>query len=478
MGRQKKKFERFILEDLSIVDAGAEGKAVGRSGELVIFVPYAVPGDVVDVEVLRKKRSFAEARVIRLKKASEHRTSPRCVHFGLCGGCKWQSMEYGRQLFYKEKQVRDNFERIGKFDFPEIRPIIPSDAIYHYRNKLEFTFSNRKWLTGPYTPGEQAENTNGLGFHLPGMFDRILDLSECHLQPSPSDELRMAVRKYALDKELSFYDVKRWEGLLRNLVVRTASTGEIMAIMVFSSEDMDAILPLLSYMRDSFPLVTSIMYVINPKKNDDISDLEVRHFHGLDHIIEEMPAYRSGDRPLRFKIGPVSFFQTNTSQAEKLYRTAADFARFQGGETVYDLYTGTGTIANYVAPLVRKVVGMEYVPSAVEDARENALFNGFDNLVFYAGDIARTLDSGFVEANGRPDVIITDPPRAGMHEKVVRQILEIAPKKVIYVSCNPATQARDITLMSEQYKVTAVQPVDMFPHTQHVENVVRLERRA
>jgi 23S rRNA (uracil1939-C5)-methyltransferase len=309
------------------------------------------------------------------------------------------------------------------------------------------------------------------------MFDRILDLRECHLQPEPSDTIRMAVREYALQQGLSFYDVRNWEGLLRNLIVRTASTGEVMVIMVFSKED-DAIEPMLGFIRDRFPLVSSILYVINPKKNDDISDLEVRHFHGVDHIVEEMPSYQAGGGPLRFKIGPVSFFQTNTAQAERLYRIAADLAAFQGHETVYDLYTGTGTIANYIAPMVRKVVGIEYVPSAIEDAKENALFNGFDNLVFHAGDIARILDEEFVRENGRPDIIITDPPRAGMHEKVVRQILEIAPEKVVYVSCNPATQARDIALLSEKYEVTAVQPVDMFPHTQHVENVVGLELRA
>jgi 23S rRNA (uracil1939-C5)-methyltransferase len=478
MVRKKKKFERYILEDVPILDAGSEGKAIAKHGELVIFVPYAVPGDVLDLEIIGKKKSFAEGRISRVKEKSGKRADARCIHFGLCGGCKWQNMMYEEQLFYKQKQVQDNFERIGKFDFPQLSPILPSENIFHYRNKLEFTFSNRKWLTGPFTPGMQEENMDGLGFHLPGMFDRILDIQECHLQAEPSNEIRMAVREYALKNELSFYDVKRWEGLLRNLIIRTTRSGEVMVIMVFSREEEDAIYPMLDHLKARFPSVSSIMYVINPKKNDDISDLEIRHFHGADHIIEEMPAYKFPGKPLRFKIGPVSFFQTNSMQAERLYRIAADFADFKGHETVYDLYTGTGTISNYIAPYIKKAVGIEYVPAAVEDARENARFNGFDNLVFHPGDIARTLNSDFVQENGRPDIIITDPPRAGMHEKVVKQILEIAPEKIIYISCNPATQARDIALMSEKYAVTAIQPVDMFPHTQHVENVVRLELRA
>jgi 23S rRNA (uracil1939-C5)-methyltransferase len=310
------------------------------------------------------------------------------------------------------------------------------------------------------------------------MFDRILDLEECHLQPSPSNEIRMAVREYALKNKLSFYDVRQWDGLLRNLIIRTAETGEVMVILVYSREAEDIIQPMLGYIRDTFPAVSSIMYVINPKKNDDISDLEIRHFHGADHIIEEMRPYRENEKILKFKIGPVSFFQTNSHQAVKLYQTATDFADFKGDETVYDLYTGTGTIANYVAPLAEKVVGIEYIPAAIRDARENARFNGFENLFFFSGDIAKLMDDNFIEQNGRPEIVITDPPRAGMHEKVIRQILKMAPGKVVYVSCNPATQARDIALLSDQYEVTGIQPVDMFPHTQHVENVACLELKA
>jgi 23S rRNA (uracil1939-C5)-methyltransferase len=478
MGRRKKKFEKFILEDIPILDAGSEGKAITRHEDMVVFVPYAVPGDSVDLEVIKRRKSYAEGRIIKIKKPSDKREVPKCIHFGTCGGCKWQNMDYNAQLFYKQKQVQDNFERIGKFAFPEIRPILPSDNIFFYRNKLEFTFSSRKWLTGPYTPGEKQENMDGLGFHLPGMFDRILDLEECHLQPSPSNEIRMAVREYALKNKLSFYDVRQWDGLLRNLIIRTAETGEVMVILVYSREAEDIIQPMLGYIRDTFPAVSSIMYVINPKKNDDISDLEIRHFHGADHIIEEMRPYRENEKILKFKIGPVSFFQTNSHQAVKLYQTATDFADFKGDETVYDLYTGTGTIANYVAPLAEKVVGIEYIPAAIRDARENARFNGFENLFFFSGDIAKLMDDNFIEQNGRPEIVITDPPRAGMHEKVIRQILKMAPGKVVYVSCNPATQARDIALLSDQYEVTGIQPVDMFPHTQHVENVACLELKA
>lgn len=464
-----------MIEGLEILDAGSEGKAVARAGEMVVFIPFAVPGDIVDVEVWKKKRNFAEARLLKIIRPSEKRTEPRCIHFGTCGGCKWQNMEYGSQLAFKQKQIRDNFERIGKFSFPPMLPILLSSDIFHYRNKLEFTFSNRKWLTGPFSPGMEKENMNGLGFHLPGMFDRILDLQECHLQPDPSNEIRMAVREYSLERQISFYDVRRWEGLLRNLIIRNTRTGEVMVIVVFSDDDPETIRSMMDFIKDRFPGITSLMYVINPKKNDDISDLEATLYYGRDHLIEEMTSHKDPVKMLKFKIGPVSFFQTNTTQAVKLYRIVADLADFQGDETVYDLYTGTGTIAYYIANEVRKVIGMEYVPMAIEDARENAKINGFTNLEFHAGDIAKTLNHDFVTQHGIPDVIITDPPRAGMHEKVVQQILEIAPRKVIYVSCNPATQARDLNLLSEKYAITAVQPIDMFPHTQHVECVVALE---
>jgi 23S rRNA (uracil1939-C5)-methyltransferase len=479
MGRwKKKKFERFIQEDLEILDAGSEGKAVARIGDLVVFVPYAVPGDVADVEVLSKKKKFAEGRIVRIKKPSSLRIEPKCVHFGLCGGCKWQNMEYASQLYFKQKQVKDNFDRIGKFEYPELPPILASGNIFQYRNKLEFTFSNRKWLTGPFTPGQTEQNMDGLGFHLPGMFDRILDLQECHLQPEPSEEIRSAIRDYALKQKLTFYDVRTGEGLLRNLLVRNTRSGELMVIMVFSKDEEEPIQGLMSFIRDSFPQLTSLVYVINPKRNDTINDLEIKLFHGRDHMIEEMPAFVKNSEPLKFKIGPVSFFQTNARQAERLYRVAAEFADFKGNETVYDLYTGTGTIACYIASSAKRVIGIDYIDSAIENARENAMLNGFKNLEFHTGDMAKVLTEDFIRENGRPDIIITDPPRAGMTEKVVMQILETAPEKIVYISCNPATQARDIALLSENYMVTAVQPVDMFPHTQHVECVVSLERRA
>lgn len=471
---RNKPFPAF--EQVEILDAGSEGNAVARVDNRVIFIPYGVPGDVVDLQVYKKKKSFFEARITHFHRHSPDRVTPPCPHFGLCGGCRWQNMDYARQLFYKEKQVKDNFDRIGKFDYPEIRPILPSESEFHYRNKLEFTFSNRKWFAERRPEGVDIQNANGLGFHLPGMFDRIIDIERCFLQEDLSNRIRLAARQYALDQGLSFYDARNWEGLLRNLIIRNTTTGQWMVIVVFRDDEPEPIREMLSHLRDSVPEITSLMYVINPKHNDDISDLEVRLFHGNPYIIEEIPAFSPDHAPLQFKIGPVSFFQTNTRQAARLYRTAAEFAGFTGEELVYDLYSGTGTIACYIAPYVRKVVGLEYIPSAVGDAEKNARLNGLDNLSFHSGDIARIMDAEFFLKNGTPDVIITDPPRAGMHEKVVRQILEARPEKVVYVSCNPATQARDIHLMSENYRVTAVQPVDMFPHTQHVENVVLLVR--
>jgi 23S rRNA (uracil1939-C5)-methyltransferase len=395
---------------------------------------------------------------------------------GLCGGCRWQNMSYDKQLYFKQKQVKDHFDRIGKFEYPEINPIIASDDVFFYRNKLEYTFSNRKWFTGQRPEPGLNLNTNGLGFHLPGMFDRILDIEKCHLQAEPTNAIRLAVRDYALSKGLSFYDVKTWEGMLRNLVIRNTMTGHLMVIVVFKDDDREVIHDLLNFMIKKFPEITSLMYVINSKRNDDISDQEIRLFHGNAFMLEELAAFREKDPKLKFKIGPVSFFQVNVKQATKLYKIAAEMADFQGHETVYDLYSGTGSITCYVAKYVNKVVGLEYVPSAVADSFENASLNGIGNIEFHSGDIAKILNKEFFDTHGKPDLIITDPPRSGMHEKVVSQILTAKPQKVVYISCNPATQARDIQLMSEFYEVKAVQPVDMFPHTQHVENVALLVR--
>jgi len=473
--RSKKKQPLPILEKVEIVDAGAEGKAVGRIDNRVVFVPFAVPGDVVDVQVTRKKKSFVEGRIIHFHTYSEFRTEPVCEHFGLCGGCRWQNMSYEKQLFYKQKQVKDHFDRIGKFEYPEIQPILASEDVFFYRNKLDYTISNRKWFTDQKP--EDSENANGIGFHLRGMFNRIIDIEKCFLQPDPSNAIRLAVREYALTKGLSFYDVKTWEGLLRNLIIRNTLTGQLMVILVFRDDEEEIINELLTFVKENFPAITSLMYVINPKKNDDISDLEVRLFHGEPYIMEELAAFDKADPPLRYKIGPVSFFQTNARQASHLYRVAAEMAGFEGHETVYDLYSGAGAIACYVAKYVKSVVGLEYIPSAVKDAVENSELNSITNSTFHAGDIAKILNEDFFDENGRPEIIITDPPRSGMHEKVVNQIINAAPKKVLYISCNPATQARDIQLMSEAYEVKAVQPVDMFPHTQHVENVALLERK-
>jgi 23S rRNA (uracil1939-C5)-methyltransferase len=384
-------------------------------------------------------------------------------------------MNYESQLLYKQKQVKDHFDRIGKFVYPEIRPILASEDIYFYRNKLEYTFSNRKWFTGQRPESGQNVNTNGLGFHLPGMFDRILDIEYCHLQPEPSNRIRLAVRDYALSKDLSFYDVKKWKGLLRNLVIRTTLSGQVMVIMVFREYEEEIIRNLLQFIRDTFPEIASLMYVINSKRNDDISDQEVHLFYGKPYLLEYLHAFHPIDPPLQFKIGPVSFFQVNVKQAARLYRTAAEMAGFSGNETVYDLYSGTGTIACYIAKYVKHVIGLEYVQSAVADAMENAGLNGISNVDFIAGDIAKILSPEFFDSQGRPDVIITDPPRSGMHDKVISQIIAAEPKKVVYISCNPATQARDIQLMSDRYEVKAIQPFDMFPHTQHVENVALLE---
>jgi len=468
MARIRKPFPKY--EKVEIIDAGSEGKAVARVDNRVIFVPFVVPGDVVDIQVVRKKKSFFEGRAEKFHTYSDKRVEPKCKHFGLCGGCKWQNMDYADQLHYKQKQVTDNLERIGGLELPEVMPIIASDNIYHYRNKLEYTFSNRRWFVEKPDPDNpDQKNRNGLGFHLPGMFDRILDIDTCYLQADPSNAIRLATRDFALEKEYEFYDVKTWDGYLRNLIIRSSSTGNLMVIMVFRYVDHIKMPALLDHLSEKFPEISSLMYVINDKRNDDISDLEVKHYKGDAFIMEEMDG-------LKFKIGPKSFFQTNRDQALKLYQTARDFAGLKGDEVVYDLYTGTGTIAAFVACSAKNIVGIEYIQAAIGDAKENSDLNNIKNTVFYAGDIVRVLNDEFIQENGKPDVIITDPPRSGMHEKVVKQIMKVAPKKVVYVSCNPATQARDLALMMEQYKIEKVQPVDMFPQTHHVENVVLLKR--
>jgi 23S rRNA (uracil1939-C5)-methyltransferase len=474
----KKRRQKLIFEQVEIIDAGAEGVSVAKPEDKVVFIPYGAPGDIVDIEAYKKKRNYFEGRIIHHHQLSDKRTTPACMHFGLCGGCKWQHLDYKWQLFYKQKQVKDSLERIAKVNVPEILPIIPSGAEYFYRNKLEFTFSNRKWLTDGAPSGTKSEtDLYGLGFHLPGMFDRILDIDHCHLQQDPSNSIRLFVKALALQHGLSFYDVKKHEGLLRNLIIRTTTTGDLMVVLVTGIEDERIETIILPGLSNHFKEITSLMYLVNPKKNDTINDLEVRLFSGKPYITEIMKAPQIDQPELAFRIGPVSFYQTNPIQAGIMYKTAFDLAGFKGDELVYDMYTGTGTIANYIARSVAKVIGIEYVEEAVSDARLNATLNNIDNVHFFAGDMVKILDDGFVVANGKPDVVITDPPRAGMHEKVIQQLLSIAPEKIVYISCNPATQARDIALLAEKYEIKAVQPFDMFPQTQHVENIVLMVRQ-
>lgn len=472
MARKKK--ELPLLEKVTITDVAAEGKAVAKVNELVIFVPYVVPGDVVDLQVKRKKNHYAEAVAVKFHEKSPLRTEPFCSHFGVCGGCKWQCLSYEEQLKYKQKQVFDNLTRIGKVELPEFRPILGSEKTRFYRNKLEFTFSNKRWLTEEEVKQDvKYDQMNAVGFHIPGAFDKVLAIDKCWLQDDISNQIRNAVRDYAYAHNFPFFDLRTQEGLLRNIMIRTSSTGELMVVLqckVTDDEGRRKMEEILQFMADSFPQITSLMYVINNKCNDTIGDLDVEVFKGNDHIFEEMEG-------LRFKVGPKSFYQTNSEQAYNLYKVAREFAGLTGNELVYDLYTGTGTIANFVARKARKVVGIEYVPEAIEDAKVNSALNGIDNTLFYAGDMKDILTNDFIAEHGRPDVIITDPPRAGMHNDVTDVILAAEPKRIVYVSCNPATQARDLQLLDGKYKVTAVQPVDMFPHTHHVENVVQLERR-
>ena len=471
MSRKRKDGVVSILQDLHIIDIAEEGKGVAKAEDLVVFVEKAVPGDVVDARVVRKKKNFAEAVIETLHTSSDLRTDPFCQHFGTCGGCKWQHMQYEAQLQFKYKSVEAALQRLGKVDTAMMEPILGSAADTYYRNKLEYTFSNKRWLDR----GDMGDTTdlemNALGFHVPLRFDKILDIQHCYLQAEPSNTLRNQVRNYALRMGLSFYDLRNHSGNLRNLIIRTSSTGEVMVVVVFAYVEQEQIDGMMTYLKQEFPQITSLLYIINQKKNDTIFDQEVITFAGRDYIFEEMNG-------LKFKIGAKSFYQTNSAQAYELYKITQEFAGFTGNELVYDLYTGAGTIANFVAGGVKQVVGIEYVPTAIEDAKFNSQLNGIDNTIFYAGDMKDILTASFIESHGKPDVVITDPPRAGMHADVVARLLEMEAEKIVYVSCNAATQARDIALLNEKYEVVRIKPVDMFPHTQHVENVVLLKLKS
>lgn len=476
MARKKK--ELPLLEQVTITDVAAEGKALARVNDMVVFVPYVVPGDVVDLQVKRKKHSYAEAVAVKFHEYSPLRSEPFCKHFGVCGGCKWQCLKYEDQLRYKQKQVTDNLVRIGKVELPEISPILGSEQTERYRNKLEFTFSNKRWLTQEEVDKDfKYDQMNAVGFHIPGAFDKVLAIDECHLMDDICNRIRNGVRDYAYERGYSFFDLRSQEGMLRNMMIRIAedendrSIKGLMVVMQFkivAPEEEQQMLQLLQFMADTWPEITSLIYVINNKCNDTIGDLPIHVFKGDDHIIEEMEG-------LKFKVGPKSFYQTNSRQAYNLYKVTREFAGLTGDELVYDLYTGTGTIANFVSRKARQVIGIEYVPEAIEDAKVNSALNGIDNTLFFAGDMKDILNQEFINQYGRPDVIITDPPRAGMHGDVIDTILFAEPKRIVYVSCNPATQARDLSLLDVKYRVIRVQPVDMFPHTHHVENVVLLE---
>ncbi|EHQ25427.1 23S rRNA (uracil(1939)-C(5))-methyltransferase RlmD [Mucilaginibacter paludis] len=464
-------FTKKIIENVTIIDIADEGKGVGKTDELVVFVEKAIPGDVVEVEIYKKKKNFAEGKIAKLINPSEYRTDAFCEHFGVCGGCKWQHMIYDAQLVYKQKSVIDSLQRLAKVELTGLIPILPSSQTVYYRNKLEYTFSNKRWL---YDGENRDDNVdmNALGFHVPGRFDKILEVNHCYLQADPSNQIRNRIGDYAREHQLSFYDLRAHEGALRNLVIRTsATTGELMVIVVFAYADQEQIDHLMAFVAAEFPQISSLLYIINQKKNDTIFDQEVIAYRGPEYIHEEMP---SGGKMIRFRIGAKSFYQTNSIQALRLYEITRDFAGFKGHELVYDLYTGAGTIANFIAAHVKEVVGVEYVPQAIEDAKINSGINGITNTKFFAGDMKDVLVADFVAEHGKPDVIITDPPRAGMHPDVVNRLMEIEAEKIVYVSCNAATQARDLLVLKEKYDVMKIQPVDMFPHTQHVENVVLL----
>lgn len=478
MSRKKK--ELPIFEEITITDIAAEGKSLVRVNDMVVFVPWAVPGDVVDLQVRKKKHSYCEAEVIRYHKYSELRTQPFCQHFGVCGGCKWQQLPYSEQLTFKQKQVFDQLTRIGKIDLPEISPILGSAKTQEYRNKLEFGCCNKRWITQEelkaLPQGEIMGENPSIGFHVTGFWDKVLPIEKCWLMDDLNNQIRNFVRDFAIEQQIPFFDARAQVGLLRNLMIRNNAKGEYMVVFQFCTKEMSDdysdkfITSLLQAVADKFPQIISLQYVINNKCNDTIGDLDVMVFSGIDHILEEMEG-------LHFKVGPKSFYQTNTDQAYELYKVARDFAQLSGHELVYDLYTGTGTIANFVSRQAQQVIGIEYVPEAIEDAKVNSEINGIKNTLFYAGDMKDVLNDDFIAEHGRPDVIITDPPRAGMHPDVVDTILRAAPRRIVYVSCNPATQARDLQLLSTAYQVEKIQPVDMFPHTTHVENVVSLKKQ-
>lgn len=475
--RRSKPKENLVWEQVPITGAGANGKALARMDGLVVFVTGAVPGDVADLRVTVKKKNYAEAVAQRIAAPSPDRVPAFCRHFGTCGGCKWQDLSYPKQLEYKQQQVVDNLERIGGLALPPVTPILPSPRLTRYRNKLEFTFSNSRWFTHEELSALGAiTDRNALGFHIPQRFDRVLDIGECHLQPDPSNAIRNFVREHARREGLSFYDVRAHEGFLRTLLIRTATTGECMVLLAVGHEDTEARTLLLDALVQAFPQLTSVMWTVNTKRNDTIYDLAIHVHHGRDHIVEELPD-GPGGRPLRFRIGPKTFFQTNPEQTVAMYRLTRDLAGLTGDENVYDLYCGAGSITLFLAARARHVAGVELVAESVADARLNAGLNGITNVSFTSGDMKKTMDAAFVAQHGRPDVVVTDPPRAGMDEPVVRHLLELAPQRIVYVSCNPATQARDLAILQDRYRIDHVQPVDMFPHTYHVENVVRLTKR-
>ncbi len=468
----RKKKENLIFERLEILGAGAKGKSIARAPNgKVIFIGNAVPGDIADIQTTKMKKSYYEGTAVKFHEYSKKRVAPECEHFGTCGGCKWQFMGYEHQLFYKQEEVENNLRRIGKIELPPISPILGSPDIYFYRNKMEFSFSDRRWLSLEEIKSKgEIPDKNALGFHIPGMWDKILDIKKCHLQEDPSNAIRNHVKQVALANGLSFFNTREQSGMLRTLMIRTSSTGELMVLIQFYAEDLEKRTLLLDSLAESFPEITSLQYVINSKGNDTIYDQEVICYKGRDHIFEEMEG-------LQFKINAKSFYQTNSKQAYQLYKITRDFAGLTGEELVYDLYTGTGTIAQFIASQAKKVIGIEAVPVAIEDARENAKRNHIENTEFYAGDMKKVFSKEFIRQHGQPDVIITDPPRDGMHKDVIEQIIGILPQRIVYVSCNSATQARDLELLDQNYIVTKVQPVDMFPQTFHVENVVCLERR-
>lgn len=469
MARKKK--ELPLLEGIEITDVAAEGNAIARVDNMVVFVPYGAPGDVADIKIDRKKHSYAEGHIDRLVTPSDIRVEPRCEHFGTCGGCRWQHLPYQFQIEAKQRQVKDALDRIAKIEYPGIMPILGSKTIYGYRNKMEYTFSNRCWLTfEQMRSGEEFPDRDAAGFHIPGAFDKVLDIKQCHLQDDLGNRIRLFVKKYCKENNLPFYDLRAQHGFMRTLMIRIASTGEVMVVAVTGSDDVAAIESMLNALNAQFPEITSLHYVINLKVNDSIADQNVIHFSGKPYIEEEMEG-------LKFRVGPKSFYQTNSLQAYELYKVVRDFAELKGNELVYDLYTGTGTIANFVSSRANHVIGIEYVKEAIDDAIINSEANSITNTEFYAGDMKDVLTDEFIAGHGQPDVMIVDPPRAGMHQDVVDVILRARPGRIVYVSCNPATQARDLQLLDEAYKVEAVQPVDMFPHTHHVENVVKLTLR-